>query len=47
MKKIYVVCEDYTGAFMGLYVNKNEADEKAEEIGGYVEEFEVNFEKNS
>ena len=39
--KIYVVCEDYTCAFFGLFKTLEEAEEKAKEIGGFIEEFEV------
>lgn len=39
--KIYVVCEDYTCAFFGVFKNLEDAEAMAEEIGGYVEECEV------
>lgn len=39
--KIYVVIEDYTCAFFGLFKDYEEAKNKAKEIGGSVEEFEV------
>ena len=39
--KIYVVCEDYTCAFFGVFKSLEEAKAMAKEIGGYIEEFEV------
>lgn len=35
--KIYVVCEDYTNAYYGIFLDEKKAYELAEEIGGYVE----------
>lgn len=39
--KLYVVCEDYTCAFYGLYSSAVEAKQHAKEIGGFIEEYEV------
>ena len=39
--KVYAVCEDYTCALFGIYRNLEEAEERAKEIGGFVEEYEV------
>ncbi len=39
--KIYVVCEDYTCAFYGMTTNQQEAVEMAQEIGGFVHEWEM------
>lgn len=39
--KIYVVCEDYTCAFYGMTTDRQEAVEMAEEIGGFVHEWEM------
>ena len=39
--KIYVVIEDYTCAFCGLFTYYEEAKNRAEEVGGSVEEFEI------
>lgn len=39
MKKIYVVCEDYTAAFYGVYSTWLKAQEAANEIGGFVVEY--------
>ena len=33
---IYVVCEDYTGTFYGLFSDIKEANKLAKEIGGCV-----------
>ena len=46
MKKIYVVCEDYTTSFFGLYVDEKEAKEKAEFINGYILEYPYTVENN-
>lgn len=37
---IYVVCEDYTTAFIGLFKTQKDAEAKAQEIGGYIIEYE-------
>ena len=34
--KIYVVCEDYTCAFCDIFLSEDEAQECANEQGGYV-----------
>ena len=39
--KIYVVCEDYTCAFYGLYNNVADAKQCADEIGGFVKEYKM------
>ena len=39
--KIYVVCEDYTCAFCGLYNSAVEAKRRAEEVGGFIEKYKV------
>lgn len=36
MAKVYVVCEDYTNAFLGLYDSKEKATKEQEAIGGYI-----------
>lgn len=38
---VYTACEDYTCALFGVYRTREEAEAKAEEIGGFVEEWEV------
>lgn len=38
---IYVVCEDYTCAFYGVYKAREEAEQEATRIGGFIEECEV------
>lgn len=39
--KIYVVCEHYTCFFCGIYDNAVEAEKRAEEIGGFIEEYTI------
>ena len=39
--KVYVVTEDYTCAFYGVFKTKEAAQAKADEIGGMVTECEV------
>lgn len=34
---VYVVCEDYTCAYYGVFLDKDKAYELAEEIGGFVQ----------
>ena len=34
--KVYVVCENYTCAFYGVFADKAEAEAEAEKIGGFV-----------
>lgn len=34
--KVYVVCEDYTCAFYGVFTDKAKAEAQAEEIGGFI-----------
>lgn len=38
---VYVVCEDYTTAFMGLFKTRKDAEAIVQEIGGYIVEFDV------
>lgn len=40
-KKIYIVCEDYTCAFEGIFNDEEKANALANEIGGYVCEYIV------
>ena len=39
--KCWIVCEDYTMAFIGLYLKENEAIKKAEEVGGFTLSCEI------
>lgn len=41
--RYYVVVEDYTCAYFGTFINREEAEQLAENIGGSVEEgyFEI------
>lgn len=40
--KMYVVCEDYSNAFYGVFGNKDKADAMAEKVGGYVLQYDLN-----
>ena len=37
----YVAVENYTGAFLGLFDNREEAEEAANEVGGFVEVYSI------
>ena len=39
--KVYIVCEDYTGAFDDLFLDKSKAKKRAKEIGGYVLDYDL------
>lgn len=39
--KVYTVCEDWTCALFGVYSTREEAEAQAEEINGFVTEWEV------
>ena len=43
--KLYVVCEDYTCAFVGLFDDKAKADAAAKEVGGWVEPYDLDNRK--
>lgn len=45
--KIYVVCENYTGAFSGIFPNIEDARERQEEVGGYIFEYDTDNKVNS
>lgn len=45
--KIYVVCEDYTSAFCGIFPNIEDAKERQEEIDGYILEYDTDTKVNS
>ncbi len=34
--KVWIVCEDYTNAFFDVFLDEEEANKLAKEIGGYV-----------
>ena len=38
---IYVVCEDYTGAFLGVFTDRVLAESRAAELGGYVLDYDT------
>lgn len=46
MKKIYVVCEDLTRCFHGLYTTKRKAKARAKFEGGYIIEYPYTIENN-
>jgi hypothetical protein len=41
-KKIYIVCEDYTCAFEGIFNDEEKANALAKLVGGYVCEYTIN-----
>lgn len=46
MKKIYVVCEDLTNEFFGLYPTLNEAKERVRDMNGYILEYPYEIKDN-
>ncbi len=38
---LYVVCENYTEAFCGLFIDEEDARKRAEECGGYVKTYDL------
>lgn len=45
--KLYVVCEDYTCAFIGLFDDKAKANATAKEVGGWVEVYDLDNREHS
>ena len=45
--KIYIVCEDYTHAFSGIFPNIEDAKKREKEVGGYILEYNTNNKVNS
>lgn len=39
--KFYVVCEDYTNAFCGMFVDYEDAKKREKEVGGYILTYDI------